>query len=116
MQFVSRNSTCRRLPVCGRAGHSLVAGGEMPSCLIRCFSSSPSHIWSTSMPMIGGGGWLVGCIVMMMPGTNAAEFPCGRFRRKPPLEYPGDHQQRQPDKHQVKVNAVILDQGVQKVE
>ena len=36
------------------------------------------------MPMIGGGDFIGGCIVKMMPGTTVAEFPFVRFR-KPPL-------------------------------
>ena len=35
--------------------------------------------------MIGGGDCFGGRIVKMMPGMTVAEFPCGRFRRKPPL-------------------------------
>jgi hypothetical protein len=33
---------------------------------------------------IGGGGWIGGRIVKMMPGMIVAAFLCGRFRRKPP--------------------------------
>ena len=66
--------------------------------------------------MIGGGGWLVGCIVMMMPGTTVAEFPCGRLRRKPPPNIQAITSSASQTNTQVKVNAVILDQGVQKVE
>ncbi len=35
--------------------------------------------------MIGGGDCIGGRIVKMMPGMIVAEFPCDRFRRKPPL-------------------------------
>ena len=35
--------------------------------------------------MMNGGGWCIGGrVVMMMPEIIVAEFPCGRFRRKPP--------------------------------
>ena len=68
------------------------------------------------MPMIGGGGWLGGRIVKMMPGIIVAEFTCGRFRRKPPLNIQAITSSASRTNTQVKVNAVILDQGVQKVE
>ena len=53
---------------------------------------------------------------MMMPWTTAAECPCGRFRRKPPVNIQAITSSASQTNTQVKVNAVILDQGVQKVE
>ena len=67
------------------------------------------------MPMIGGGDCIGGCIVKMIAGMTVAEFPFIRFR-KPPLKIQADGQQRQPDKHQVKINAVVFNQAVQRVE
>ena len=65
--------------------------------------------------MIGGGDCIGGRIVKMMPGMTVAEFPFIRFR-KPPLNNPSDDRQGQPDEHQVEINAVIFNQGVQSVE
>jgi len=60
------------------------------------------------MLIIGGVGWLVGRVVMMMPGGNCGGASPWPFPLPAAAEYPSDHQQRQPEKHQVKVNAVIL--------
>jgi len=58
---------------------------------VKCDSISPIislslfRAGSTSAMMIGGGVCIGGRVVKMMPGMTVAEFPCGRFRRKPPL-------------------------------
>ena len=62
--------------------------------------------------MMNGGGWCIGGrVVMMMPEIIVAEFPCGRFRRKPPPNTQAIARQGQPDEHEVKINAVILRSG-----
>ena len=67
------------------------------------------------MPMIGGGDCIGGCIVKMMPGMTVTEFPFVRFSQAA-AQNPTDGQQCQPDKHQVKINAVVFNQAVQRVE
>ncbi len=68
------------------------------------------------MQMIGGGDCVGGCIVKMMEGMTVTELACGRFRRRPPLNIQPMASKRQPDKYQVKINAVVFNQGIQRVE
>ena len=69
------------------------------------------------MPMIGGGDCVGGCIVKMMAGMSVANNPAFiRFPPNPRLKIQTMASQCQPDKHQVEINAVVFNQGVQSVE